>query len=482
MSDGLSKSLLINTLWSFIGRFGYLAVALVSNIILVRLLSPKEFGQLGIIMFFIILATVLVESGLSGALIRKEDVTEIDYSTVFIFNLIISIILFFLLTFLSGFIADFYNDPELKFILIASSFIIIINALRITQNTKLIKTLQFKIKAFYEFISILLGSIVAIFLAFKGAGIWSLVVCQLLTALTLTCIFWFFVGPIKSIKFSINSFKNLYKFGVNTTLASLLNTTFDNIYQLILAKYFSIAQAGYFYQAKKLQDIPTGVLETTMSSVVYASLSKIQKEPEKFNNLYYNTVRIFTVLIAFIFMVIFYYSDFIIYILYGESWVESAIYLKLLVIASFFYLQEIFNRIIFKIFNKTEKILQLEFVKKIIQSFTIFYGLYTFSIKNLLYGFILTSIISFLLNYYAARKVQNSFSINDFMNIFKVVIISILVVIICNILYLNLNLFNLHEIFLIPFFILFYFIFLNFFGVISLVKDFKSIYYLIVKG
>src|SRR5690554_8114369 len=106
MSNELSKSLVINTLWSFIGRFGYLGVSLVTNIILVRLLSPKEFGQVGIMMFFIVVATVLTESGLGGALIRKQNVTEVDYSTIFIFNLCISIFLMALLIASSGFIAS----------------------------------------------------------------------------------------------------------------------------------------------------------------------------------------------------------------------------------------------------------------------------------------------------------------------------------------------------------------------------------------
>ena len=194
MTEGLSRSLLINTLWSLFGRFGYLTVALVSNIILVRLLSPKEFGQVGIMMFFIVVATVLVESGLSGALIRKQKVTETDYSTIFIFNLIISLILMSLLIGSSGYIAEFYNDPELKSILIASSFVLIINALRITQGTKLVKNLQFKLKAIFEFVSIFSGSIIAIFLAFKGVGVWALIALQLSTAIILTCILWIFVN------------------------------------------------------------------------------------------------------------------------------------------------------------------------------------------------------------------------------------------------------------------------------------------------
>lgn len=482
MNDGLSRSLLINSLWSFIGRFGYLSVALVSNIILVRLLSPKEFGQVGIMMFFIVIANVLIESGLSGALVRKPNVTEIDYSTIFIFNLIVSLVLMGALVASSGYIAEFYSDPELKSILIASSFVLIINALRITQNNKLVKNLQFKLKALYEFISVFIGSLIAIFLAFKGVGVWALVALQLSTAITLTCILWIFVEPIKVFKFSSNSFKQFYKFGINTTLSSLLNTAFDNIYQLILGKYFSISQAGYFYQAKKLQEMPIGVLESTMSGVVYSTLAQLQGEPEKFNALYRNTVRFFTIVVALICMIIFYYSDLIINILYGAKWSASAIYLQLLVVASFFYLQEMFNRIIFKIFDKTEKILQLEVFKKIIQSITILYGLWIMSINVLIYGFVLTSIISFMVNYYYARVIQNYFNYKEFLDIIKIIVICIFIILICIFIADKFSIAGLRNLLLFPLMLGMYAISLHCFKIIDLKKDFHNFLNILSKG
>lgn len=483
MSSKVSKDLLINTLWSFIGRFGYLGVALASNIFLVRLLSPHEFGQVAIVMFFIIIGTVLVESGLSGALIRRDKVSELEYSTVFIFNLLIASIFLILLFFLSKYVAIFYSDPKIELILIISSMTILFTAFRITQNTKLIRNLKFKQKSFYEFLSISVGSLFAIYLALNNMGVWSLVASQLVTSATLTIILWFAVGPTKILGFNINAFKSLYKFGVNTTLASFLNTIFDNIYQLILGKYFNISQSGYFYQAKKLQDLPAGILESTMSSVFYSTLSKIKNESQTFNIMYYNAVRISNILIALIFIFIFYYADFIITIIYGDKWSESVIYLKMLILASFFYLQEMFNRLIFKIYDKTEIILQLEIFKKLIQSLTIFYGLYTLSIGNLLYGFIFTSFFSFNLNYYFARKVQKNFSLKEFLNIFKIIIVSILSIFLCNFIenkyFYELGFYG--KLIFIPFLILFYFSFLVCFKVLDIENDFKKIFK-ILKG
>lgn len=479
MSKELSRSLLLNTLWSFIGRFGYLTVGLITNIILARLLSPKEFGQLGIIMFFIIIGNVLTESGLSGALVRKQKVTDIDYSTIFIFNLIVSLVLMAVLIASSGFVSEFYSDSELKILLIVSSFVLLVNAFKITQSTRLIKELQFKKKAVYEFVAIFIASIITVFLAIKGAGVWALIAFQLLIAIISTLLLWFFVGPLKSYRFSTVSFKSFYKFGVNTTFASLLNTGFDNIYQLVLGKYFSIAQSGYFYQAKNLQGIPSNLIVMLSSGPIYSVLSRLQDSPKDFNEMYENITKFFTIIVGLLSVIIFFYAKVIILILYGTDWIESVYYMQLLVIGSFFYTQEMFNRNIFKIFNKTEKILQLELFKKSVQLITIIYGIFTMSIENLLYGFILTSIISFFINYYFARKLQGNNFLSELLMIFKVILISVSIVVINNYLALRLELSGIDLLWLLPFIFTSYILLLHFFRVINIMGDVKALYLMI---
>lgn len=481
-SHAFNRSLLLNTLWSFLGRFGYIFIALISNIILVRLLSPREFGQVSIIMFFIVVSNILIESGLSGALVRKKDATEVDYSTVFIFNMAISLILMISLFLSSSYIADFYKDSELTNLLKLSSLVLIINALRLTQSVKLIKSLKFKEKSIYEIISIVIGSILAIVSAMQGFGATSLVILQLATAITLTSLLWFSVGPMSTYKFSKSSFKQVYKFGVNTTLASLINKTFDNGYQLILAKYFSISQSGYFYQAKKLQEMPVGIIQSSVLGVVYATLSKLQDNKPEFNQVYFNVVRIFTIVVALICILLYYYSGLIIQVLYGDQWLASVHYLQLLSIASFFYLQEIFNRVLFKIFDRTELILKLEIIKKLILSITIFYGVWTLSIPNLLYGFVAVSILSFLINYHFARKVHLVSYWRELSIILKVVIISIVTTASALYVQYKFNIDGLYTLFSLPLILILFFALLNLVHVINLKTDYQIIKQLVKKG
>lgn len=483
MNDNqINRSLLLNTLWSFGGRFGYLAVGLITNIILVRLLSPREFGQVSIVMFFIVISTILIESGLSGALVRKQNTTEVDYSTVFIFNLAISIVLMLGLLGSAEYIASFYKDSELIHLLRLSSIVLIVNALRMTQSVKLVKSLKFKVKSFYEIIAIIVGSIIAIYSAKQGAGALSLVILQLSTAITLTGLLWFYVGPMKSYKFSLESFKQVYKFGINTTLASLLNKAFDNSYQLILAKYFAISQAGYFYQAKKLQEMPIGVIQGSVLGVVYATLSKLQNDRKKFQELYFNIVKVFTVVVGFICIIIFYYSELIVRILYGKEWLTSASYLQLLILASFFYLQEMFNRILFKIFDRTDLILKLEFFKKLLLTITIVYGVITLSISNLLYGFVSASAISFFINYYYARKIYDAAYWDELTIVLKVALIATITILFNTYIANTYKLQDFSSLFLLPIIILLYLALLNILKVLNIKQDLKAIKLVFKKG
>ena len=267
------NKVLKGTIWSVFGRLSTLIIVLITNIWLARILSPEEFGQVGIIMFFIVIANTFSESGLGGALLRKKEATLKDYSTVFVTNLILSIICFILIILFAENIANYYGDPLLKNLLIFSALILIINAFQITQNAKLMSDMMFKEYSIYVFISVFFASITGIYCAYQGLGVWALIIIQLLTASINTILLWIFEGAFLRIHFSKSSFKELYAFGINTTLASLLNKGFDNIYQLVLAKYFSLAQTGYFYQAKKLQDVPTGLITMLSQGVIFSSLA-----------------------------------------------------------------------------------------------------------------------------------------------------------------------------------------------------------------
>lgn len=474
-SHQFNRIVFINALWSFIGRFGAIAISLITNIILVRLLSPKEFGQVSIIMFFIIISSVLIESGLAGALVRQENTDETDYSTVFLFNLFISIILMLSLFFCATFIANYYNDNELINLLKLASFVLIFNSLRIVQSVKLIRSLKFKSKSIYEIISYTIAAFVAIYMAIQDYGPVALIMLELLNSIVLTILLWYFVGPLKTLRFSYSSFLRVFKFGVNTTLASLLNQIFENIYQLILAKYFSISQSGLFYQAKKIQGLPIGIIQGSVLNVIYSALSKLQNSVYEFNKLYSNVMKIFAISIAFLCILIFCYADSIIYVLYGSEWIESSKYLKVLIVAAFFSLQETLNSLVFKVFDRTDLLLKLEIFKKFLLSITIIYGVWALNINYLLYGYVLTSIIGFLMNYWYLKKIYAIDYWAELTIIFKIIVISVVTITITDFFCYIIQIEGYMRFALLPLIIIVYCIALILTKVVDIRNDIKSI-------
>tara|TARA_R110002033_G_scaffold169593_1_gene210455 strand:- start:38 stop:880 length:843 start_codon:yes stop_codon:yes gene_type:complete len=273
----------------------------------------------------------------------------------------------------------------------------------------------------------------------------------------------------------MDSFKAHYKFGVNTTIASVLNTVFDNIYQLILGKYFAISQTGLFFQAKKLQAVPVGVIEKVVQSVVFSSLSKIQENEEEFKKYYQKIVAMFTIGSGLLCLLIFLYAENLISLLYGSKWLGATFFMKVLIISSFFYLQENFNRVIFKVYDRTEVILRLEFIKKGIQILSIIIGLWYLSLEILLYGFLITSIISYYINYIKSRMVFKSLGWYEF----KVmcIVIGISIILCGTILYLNFKLGNSNIISLLyaPLIAFIYLLGLWAIGILNPVNNYKEL-------
>ncbi|MCZ2085137.1 MAG: lipopolysaccharide biosynthesis protein [Flavobacteriales bacterium] len=407
MSNSVKSSIIKGSAWSLIGQILIMSITLLANVMLARMLTPKDFGKIGIIMVFINIAYVLTEGGLSAALIRKTNASYRDYSTVFVFNFIIGIAGFLLIAGFSGIISNVYGDQSLKYPLIASAAILIINSFQFIQNTKLIAEMRYKEKSMYEFTSVILSSVAGVLAAYNGLHVWSIVVMQLSRAIFLNILYFIFEKYKYSLVFSKASFKELYGFGVNTSLSSLINITFDNIYQLILGAFFSINQVGFYYQAKKIQDVPAGLFSILSQGPVYAGLAKIQHEKEKFINAYNKVSAMLMFLTGIITVCFFIFSDDIIVGLFGKEWLQAGFYLKFLCVSSFFFTQENLNRVIFKIFNKTRSLLFLEMLKKVVQIFSIFVGIYYKDIQILLIGIIVSNAFGYFINYFIASKILN---------------------------------------------------------------------------
>jgi teichuronic acid exporter len=378
---------------------------------------------MGIVIFFVALGRVLTESGMGGALVRKIEASEDDFSTVFLFNLAVSCVIVILFSLIAKPVSTYYAIPDLQGLIMVSSLVLIIDAFMLTHNIRLVRELQFKRKSVYDLVAVTFSSCVGIALALLGFGVWSIVGVQLASSLALASLFLIFEPHMKRGVFSVGSFKHLYAFGVNTTLASIINTAFDNVYQLIIGKYFTVGETGLYYQAKKLEQVPVGLIRSTTLGVVYSALSKVQDNVPVFELYYRKVVTLFSILTGVVCGLVFMYADGIILVIYGIDWIGAAPVMKVLAIASFFFMQEMFSRIVFKVFNRTERILALEIVKKLIQSVTIVAGLLMMSIEVLMYGILITNMFSYLINFYYSRMILGKLDWGEVVVVSKIILV-----------------------------------------------------------
>lgn len=374
-------------------------------------------------MFFLSIANTLVDGGLGGALVRKQNSSDDDYATVFTLNLVVSVILYLIVFLLSDLIAKYYNDERLADLIRVSFVVIIFNAFSLTQNSRLAASMNFRRISICRVTATILSSTVALVMASVGFGVWSLVFMQLFYALINSVLLNTFNGFYFRLRLSMKSIKELYAFGINLSLSSLLTTAFDNIYQLILGKYFSINLTGLYYQGKKLQEVPINVINSSvLQGPVFSYLARKQQDLESLSLYYLKINRVLSLVAGFLTVFVFLFSDSIVNLVYGSKWEGSGYFMKLLSLSSFFFLMEMCNRVLFKVFDKTGLVLYLDLIKKCIQSVGIVIGIYYQSIDVLLIGFVVTSFIGYLINLRVSQRLLGEKS-RDYFYFIKVLFV-----------------------------------------------------------
>ena len=265
-------------IWSFVDKCGQHTTYFVSGIILANLLMPGDYGKIGVLTIFIVLSNILIDSGFSSALIRKKGATDQDYSTIFFFNLIISVLFYFVLYFSAVGIASYFEIPDLISISRVLFLSIVFNSLGLIQQTRMFKEIRFTEYARINIVSLTISSAVAIWYAANGGGVWALVVQTLGLSILKTILLLAYGRWFPKFIFSFASIKEFLGYSANLLGTGILNAIFNNIYPLIIAKSFSTATVGFYTQAHKLQDIPSALIANIFRSVAFPVLSSINDD------------------------------------------------------------------------------------------------------------------------------------------------------------------------------------------------------------
>ena len=383
--------------WSAIDNVAQYAVSFVVSIVLARLLSPEDYGLLGIIAIFTAVCTALINGGFGSALIRKKDATNDDYNTAFIVNIGMSILLYVLIFFCAPLIARFFQRAELVPLTRVSSLGMIIGALALVQQTRLTKRIDFKTQTKITIIASIASGVIGIVMAATGFGVWALVAQSLSSQMLRTILLWFFNKWVPQLHFSRQSFRELFGFGWKMMVSGVLDTVWKELYQVVVGKFYSPATLGQYTRAKGFSKLFSSNLTAVVQRVTYPVLSGIQDDRERMITAYRRIIKTTMFITAICMFFLGAISEPLLYCLIGPKWNEASTYMPFICVSASLYPLHAINLNMLQVQGRSDLFLGLEIVKKIIGliplSVGIFVGIIPMLCVNLVIG-----VIYYLLN------------------------------------------------------------------------------------
>jgi len=389
--------------WTLIERFSTQFVQFGVSIILARLLEPADYGLVGMITIILLIGQQLINSGFGQALIQKKDSTQTDATSVFYFSVAVGLFLVVLLYFIAPLIADFYNEPKLVSLTRIISLNLLINSFMIVHSNLLIKHLNFKTKVLSNLISLPFSAGIGIWMALHGYGVWSLVVQAIVSNLSKTIMIWILFPWRPSLSFSMDSLKKLFSFGSRIMMAGLLSVIFTNIYLVVIGKVYNKVSLGLYSRAQKLQNLTAVVLTQVVGQVAFPVFSSIQNDSERLlrggrTAIILCSFVIFPVLIT---MTITAYP--LIGVVYGDNWLPTVPYLRILLITGLFYPLSYINVNILKAIGQSGTFLKLEIFKRSLQIINIVITC-RYGVLYMLVGNSIATLLGYLLDVHLLNK------------------------------------------------------------------------------
>ncbi len=403
---GLKQKAVTGILWSFSDSFSTQLAQFLVGLILARILSPEEFGLVGMITVFLAISQSLADGGFGEALIRKKDATDEDFSTVFYFNLVASSAVFALFYLLAPVIASFYGHQELVNISRVMGSIILINAICIAQRTQLTRQVDFRKQMKINLSAAIISGVIAIIMALNGFGVWSLVWRSVIRSVIQAVMLWTTNRWVPGKVFSRESFNSLFPFGSRLLVSGIIDTLYNNIYLLIIGKFFSAAQLGYYTRADQFSRLVSYNLTRAVQRVSYPVLSLVQDEDERLRGGYRKIITATMFITFFLMFGMAAVAEPLIITLIGRKWLPAVEYLRYLSIAASLYPLHALNMNILNVKGRSDLLLKLEVAKKILAVPVIVAGI-LLGIRILLIGMIIHSVVSYFVNsYYSGRLIS----------------------------------------------------------------------------
>jgi O-antigen/teichoic acid export membrane protein len=422
----LKQKAFSSVIWSAFQKYSQMLILFISDIILARLLTPFDYGCIGLLAIFMLIAETFISGGFGSALIQKKHTTQEDYSTIFFWNLGMSIVLYAVLYLTAPFIANFYHIPLLASVLRVQGIVLFIYAFNLVQRNLLRKNLNFKVISIVTIVTSVTSLTVTIAMAYNGYGVWSLVAQNILTAAIPAIVFWFYVKWRPVFIFSWKSFKELFSFGFYMFLIELLGEFAKQVQGLLIGRFYNPTIMGYYSKAASTERVSSVSISLVMTQITYPLYASIQDDKEVLKRI----VRRLTMTLAYLtfplMFILMLCAKPIFIILYTERWLPCVPYFQILCLSGLALCLQTANYQSITAIGKSKVMFEWTVVKRIVGISFIILGWYLFGINGLLVGMVLHTWFSYAVNVYLVSNYIGYKWLNQLCDLFPILLASIL--------------------------------------------------------
>ena len=399
----LQQKIISGVFWQGLSRIGSQGISFVISIVLARLLAPREFGVIALMMVFVSLCNVIVESGFCKAIIQKKDADQLDFCSVFYINLVLGVFFYCILFLFAPLVAKFYQSPELTRYLRFLSLVLIVNSFAIVQRAILDKRMMFHLSFRINWTAMIISGSVGIGMAYHGWGVWALVAQQLTSAICGCLLLWLLVKWRPQWCFAWERIKRLFQFGWKVLFSSLLDTLYNDIYSIVIGKIASLTDLGFYNRGKSIPALGMGIINSTVGSVLFPAFSQIQDDREKMRALARRGLQNIMFLVIPALTLLFILAEPLVRIVLTDKWLPCVIYLQLCCITFFYWPLHTTNLQIITACGRSDVVLILEIIKKT-QAAVIIFLTYRYGVVTMVATGTAFAVVGFFENAWFNRK------------------------------------------------------------------------------
>lgn len=424
MAESLQRRAFWSFIWAGTGNLTLQVVGFIIGILLARVLTPADYGLVGMIGVFTALTGCLVDCGMANALVRKTDRTDVDCSTLYWFNIVVSWSLYAVFFVAAPYIAAFYNEPQLCDITRVITIPMLIGPFAGVHAVRLTIDLQFKKTSFINVVGTVICGALSVYCAYSGYGVWALVYPAIVGSVLRVCMLWYFVRWKPCFVFSGQSFRELFGFGSKLLASSMLDTAYNNVRPLLVAKLYSGADLGYYTRANQYAALPATTATGLLSSVTYPLLCKLQHDDAVVKDKYRLLIQLSTFIVFPVLMGLAALAEPCVVVLIKEKWLPCVALLQILCFALMWYPVHALNLNLLQVKGRSDLFLRLEIIKKIMGVIMLAITV-PISVKAMCYGAVVNSVLCLFVNTYYTGKLINAGFFTQMMDILPSLLLSL---------------------------------------------------------